>query len=168
MGPCLVIMVMALMIRAVFHGVSILPKVSLGPVMPNHSMSCGRPFQGWLYWCLTTPLDSPCRMGLLMIIKVMGKIFRKIPVTFTKGWKEWKAEDWRVTGESWVRSWKNRQRKEKVHTSTTILVRDVWAYVSFVSMDILCRAISHGSAGQFQNPYRVISKKLLITVGKKT
>jgi hypothetical protein len=27
-------------------------------------------------------------------------------------------------------------------------------YVSFVSMDTLCRAISYGSAGQFENPCR--------------
>jgi hypothetical protein len=43
----------------------------------------------------------------------------------------------------------------------------IWAYVSFVSIDTLCRANSYGSVGQFENPCRAISKRLTIMVRKK-
>jgi hypothetical protein len=40
------------------------------------------------------------------------------------------------------------------------ICRDVWAYVAFVPMATLCRAISYSSAGQFQNHCRAIVKRI--------
>jgi hypothetical protein len=50
--------------------------------------------------------------------------------------------------------------------SSMNIFKDIWAYVSFLAMDTLCRAISCSSAGKFKNMCRASLKILTIMMGK--